>query len=103
MEGDERSLDLGTGTTRANFQALGRCPDDKDKLNSLVRLDAIDVAVSFNILAEMLSEPVALLISSFVIISMVSSSVQRRSSGKFTGSNQDTCVGRGGRVLLKHS
>ena len=84
MEGEERSDDLGTGTTLANFQASGKVPDVSDKLNRWVRLGAIDVAVPLSILAEISSGPVDLVMSRLNSNSRTLSSVQRRAWGQLS-------------------
>ena len=79
------SVDLGTGTTLANFQASGKQPEVSDRLKRRVRLRVTEEAVPFNILAEMSSGPVDLLPSRLVISSKTSSSVHCSSSGKLDG------------------
>ena len=48
---------FGIGTILANFQSVGKIPDLKDRLNSLVTLGVMLAAVIFSILAEMPSAP----------------------------------------------
>ena len=59
MEGLCISVDLGIGITLALFHKFGNFPEVID-LNSLAIDGAIDLAVSFSIRDEMLSDPFAL-------------------------------------------
>ena len=79
------SVDLGMGTTLANFQASGKQPVVSDRLNSRVRLGVTEVAVPLSILAEMSSGPVDLLQSSSATKSKMSSSVHSSSTRKLDG------------------
>ena len=51
---------LGTGTIRASFQASGKEPVVKDRLNNLVRLGTMASMVPFSIFTEIPSGPVDL-------------------------------------------
>ena len=81
------SVDLGTGTTLASFQASGKRPVVSDWLNRRVRLGAMEVAVPLSILAEISSGPVDLLQSSSASSLRTSSSVHNNSIGKLVGLN----------------
>ena len=61
--------------------SLGNLPVVIERFNNLVSTEAILTAVDFNILADILSGPFALLISSAHNNSKTSSSVQRSSGG----------------------
>ena len=58
---DSLCEDLGIGTIRALFQKLGTTPEDSDKLKGLVREEEIELAIDFNIMADMPSGPVDLI------------------------------------------
>ena len=57
----------------------------RDKLNNFVRLDVIETAVDFSILADIPSGPVDFDTSRVEMRSRMSDSVQRRSSGHLEG------------------
>ena len=63
------------GTTEDVFQALGSLPVVIERLKNLVSTGAILTAVDFNILADILSGPFALLVSRTSNNSKTSSSV----------------------------
>ena len=65
LEGNEGSSCLKVGVMLARSQAAGNTPSVRDKLNNLQRMEAISLAVSFNIRPGMLSGPQALLGSRF--------------------------------------
>ena len=76
---------FGIGTTKDVFQALGNLPEVIERFNNLVNTGAILTAVDFNILADILSGPFALLVSSPHNNSKTSSSVQRSTGGQSIG------------------
>ena len=69
------------GTTDAIFHASGKQPERMDKLNKCIMAGAILAAVDFNIFAEMLSCPDALVVSRDNRRCKTFSSVHRYSSG----------------------
>ena len=64
MPGFEESPGLGIGTIREDFQLLGNIPVESDMLKSAVIIGVIEGAVPFNMRADILSSPEALLTSS---------------------------------------
>ena len=68
------------GVTRVHFHSVGKRPLAMDRLNSLVRLGAINAAVDRNITAETLSSPVDFA-GSRLSKRSVTSSVQSRCGG----------------------
>ena len=80
---------FGIGTMCAFFQASGKLPVVRDKLNNLVRLDVIETAVDFSIFAEIPSGPVDFDTSRVEMRSRTSDSVQRRSSGQLGGGKRE--------------
>ena len=78
---------FGIGTTDDVFQELGSLPVVIERFNNLLSTGAILTAVDFNILADILSGPFALLVSSASNNSKTSSSVQTSSGGQSIGSS----------------
>ena len=70
------------GTTEDVFQARGSLPVVIERLKNLVSTGAMLTAVDFNILADILSGPFALLVSRACNNSKTSSSVHRSSGGQ---------------------
>ena len=87
MAGFLEQLDLGIGTTLANFQSEGNFPIIIDLLNRSERLLNMLTAVAFRILAKITSSPVALVESSEQMRSSTWSSVHSNSSGKLDESS----------------
>ena len=104
LEGFAWLFNLGTGTTFASFHADGKQADLIDMLKRLVTDGAMLEATAFNILAEMPSGPLALVVSSLFKSHSTSSTVHKKSSGHSTiGCNSSrTEKSRGGREWLKH-
>ena len=73
------------GVMRAHFQSVGKRPLGSDRLNSLVRLGAINAAVDRNMTAEILSNPVDFTGSKLSRRSVTSSSVQSKCGGHLQG------------------
>ena len=73
------------GTTEDTFQVLDVFPVEMELLNKSAILYAILRAVDYNILAEILSQPLPFLVSRDSNISRTSSSVHRNSSGHRSG------------------
>ena len=67
---------------RESFQQSGTTPVEIEGLNKVASIGDIVVAVSFNILTEILSKPVALLLSSDRIRSSTSSSEHSKLVGQ---------------------
>ena len=61
MLGFDGSPGLGTGTMREDFQLSGNIPVERDMLKISVIIGEIEDAVSFNMRADILSRPIALL------------------------------------------
>ena len=70
------------GTTEDSFHLLGSLPDIIDLLNNLVICGAMLYTVDLSIVAEIPSDPLALVVSSDNRRSKTSSSSQRNSSGQ---------------------
>ena len=88
------------GTTCDSFQALGNCPDDMDKLKSLVIEGAIEWAVLLSIRADIPSGPLALDVSSDCNSSKTSDLEHSNSCGQtLCDETLDADGTRGGTVL----
>ena len=91
------------GTTCDSFQALGNCPDDMDKLKSLVIEGAIEWAVLLSIRADIPSGPLALDVSSDCNSSKTSDLEHSNSCGQtLCDETIDADGTRGGTDVLKH-
>ena len=82
------------GVMRAHFQSVGKRPLASDRLNSLVRLGAINAAVDRNMTAEILSSPVDFAGSKLSRRSVTSSSVQSKCGGHLLVSRRVGFVSR---------
>ena len=79
FQGLDESPDLGTGTMREDFQLSGQVaiPVESDMLKIAVIIGVIEDTVSFSMRADILSRPIALLMSSEQIRWQVFSSYQQ--------------------------
>lgn len=77
---------LGIGTMEDVFHALGKLPDRIDAFISFVIPGAMLTAVCFNMVADMPSGPLDLVVSSANSISRTSSSSHSKCSGHSSGS-----------------
>ena len=103
LDGEGFVLVLGIGTTLEDFQHEGTLGFAMDMLNNWVRTGVTLVATPFSILAEMLSGPFDLDMSSSCNNSKTSSSVHNNSSGQIAGSasSRSPSWESGGRAVLK--
>ena len=77
---------LGIGTIEDVFQALGKLPDRMEAFMSFVIPGAMLTAVCFNMVADMPSGPLDLVVSRDSSISRTSSSSHSNCSGHSSGS-----------------
>ena len=73
---------LGTGIIREDFQLSGRVPVERDMLKIAEIIGEIEEAVTFSMRGDILSRPIALLVSREQIRSRILSSVHKHSSGQ---------------------